>query len=391
MSKVAIVYHFFPHYRAPINLELMQSKKYDYIFVGDDHDPSNTGIKAWYIDDKLRYVRTKSRFIGGRLLIQSGLIQLAFRKDIGTIIYLGVAQAFTTWFSALVARLAGKRVLFWTHGWPRREGGIKDVFRSAFYSLAHGLLLYGNRAKAIGIEKKFNPSKLYVVYNSLDYNLQKDLRSSYTRDDILRVRRRLFGNYELPLIICTTRLIRPKRLDLLLEAIYHLKILNHKINLLLVGDGPERSSLEQFSKTHNLSVNFFGECYDEKTLAELIMAANVTVVPGEVGLTAIHSLVYGIPVITHDNPDDQGPESEAIILGVTGGLFKQGDSKDLARAIREWTSEEILSTEVRIRCYELIDRFYNPEYQKSVIEQAIDGIPAHDTLWEQWQDIDSNQ
>lgn len=390
MNKVAIVYHFFPHYRASINLELMQSKNHYYLFVGDDHDPSNTGIKAWQINDKARYLHTKSVFIMDRCLIQSGLIGLALRRDIETIIYLGIAQALTTWISALVARLAGKRVLFWTHGWTRRENGIKDIFKSAFYRLAHGLLLYGNRAKAIGVEKKFDPSRLYVIYNSLDYSLQKTLRCQYSAESITHIRRSLFENYRLPLVICTTRLVNLRRLDLLLEAMCFLKDEKHEVNLLLVGDGPERSSLERFSKKHNLSVKFYGECYDEQTLADFFMAANVTVAPGKVGLTAMHSLVYGTPVVTHDNPDDQMPESEVIIPGITGGFFKWGHSDDLARLIREWTTDEILPTEVRIRCYELIDRFYNPGYQKYIIEQAVDGIPALDTLWEEWRDINSN-
>jgi glycosyltransferase involved in cell wall biosynthesis len=42
---------------------------------------------------------------------------------------------------------------------------------------------------------------------------------------------------------------------------------------------------------------FYGESYNERELAPLIALADVCVSPGNVGLTAIHALTYGTPVI----------------------------------------------------------------------------------------------
>jgi len=383
-ESVVIVYHFFAHYREPIIRELINNSNYHYIFAGDDHDPSNSGIKAYQFNDGTRFIHTHSIFIREHYLLQSGLIELAFRKNVKTIIYLGVAQFISTWISAALARLNGKRVLFWSHGWLRRESGVKDWIRSKFYRIGHGLLLYGNRAKAIGVEKDFKPENLYVVYNSLDYKLQKKLREQRSLESIAQVRQELFEEHHRPMVICTARLIQPRRLDLLLEALCHLKAQGHEVNLLLVGDGPEHSNLQQMAISNNLSVRFFGECYEEKVLAGLIMAANVTVAPNQLGLTAIHSLVYGIPVVSNDNPDECCPEREAIIPGINGALFKHGDSMDLARVISEWTQSEFLSEHFRQQCYDIIDRYYNPEYQSVIFDQAVSGKPATDTLWMNW-------
>ena len=150
------------------------------------------------------------------------------------------------------------------------------------------------------------------------------------------------------------------------------------MNLLLVGDGPERPVLEATSSDRNLSVRFLGPCYDEETLAGLFMAADVTVAPGNVGLTAIHSLGYGTPVITHNDWEHQGPEWEAIEPGSTGAFFQYGDSKDLTRAIREWIALEIPRGQIRAQCHRVIDRFYNPAFQRSVIDRAVSGLPADD-------------
>lgn len=111
----------------------------------------------------------------------------------------------------------------------------------------------------------------------------------------------------------------------------------------------------------------------------MIMSANVTVSPGKVGLTAMHSLAYGTPVITHDNFDAQMPEYEAIFPGKTGDFFRREDSADLARLIKIWTLKgDIRTDQEREACYEVIEKRYNPELQRKVIESALEGKPAGD-------------
>ena len=114
------------------------------------------------------------------------------------------------------------------------------------------------------------------------------------------------------MLICVGRLSQRRRLDILLSAMSLLKRAGYECNLLVVGDGSEKSVLECMAQELNLPVVFTGECHDEYDLCRYFMAANVTVIPGATGLTAIHSLAYGTPVITNDNFDEQGPEIEAI-------------------------------------------------------------------------------
>jgi hypothetical protein len=127
-------------------------------------------------------------------------------------------------------------------------------------------------------------------------------------------------------------------------------------------------------------VHFEGACYDEHRIAELISASTVTVAPGKVGLTAMHSMVYGVPVITHSDADDQMPEWEAIIPGVTGALFARDSVEGLEAAIREWTRDPWPSEPTRRACESIIDRFWNPHVQRRLIEHAVLGRPADDLL-----------
>jgi glycosyltransferase involved in cell wall biosynthesis len=189
------------------------------------------------------------------------------------------------------------------------------------------------------------------------------------------------------MIICTTRLTPQCQFDLLLEAQARLRAEGRIVNVLLVGDGPERDALHRLAIRLGVTVNFYGECYDETELAGLTMAAHATVSPGKVGLTAIQSLAYGTPVITHSDFDAQMPECEAIVPGKSGDFFERNNVFDLARVIRNWTASEAPEPHRRAECYDIIERFYNPEFQARVIDRAVSGLPADDLFWMKTQDL----
>jgi hypothetical protein len=95
----------------------------------------------------------------------------------------------------------------------------------------------------------------------------------------------------------------------------------------------------------------------------------------------MQSLAYGTPVITHDDHKAQGPEWEAILPGHTGDFFRRGDVSDLARVIQLWTRRPLPDPAARRACHQLIERFYNPVFQRRAIDRAVRGLPADDLFW----------
>jgi glycosyltransferase involved in cell wall biosynthesis len=191
------------------------------------------------------------------------------------------------------------------------------------------------------------------------------------------VRKEYFPDPNLPIVICSSRLIKARRLDLLLDALDFLRKEGYEVNALIVGGGVEKNALEQKAYDMALRVRFFGECYDERILARLFMASEATVVPGYIGLTAIHSLGYGIPVITNDTPELNAPEWEAVHPGINGDLYRYGDAINLAGKIRQWTQlNNADRTELRTRCIQSVEKHYTPKAQREVIEHALSGRPA---------------
>lgn len=378
--RVVIVYHFFAHYRQAIIHALMASRDFEFLFAGALVDPDKSIKEAMVPENYFSHAPCRRIFLG--LLFQRGLIRLSLRRDVSAIIFLGDAHFVMTWVAAVIARILGKRVLFWTHGWKTQDSGLKGLTKSLFYRLPHGLLLYGNRSKQIGMAKGFEAERLYVIFNSLDYHAQRNIRRHISNCELETFRKSLFRELTTPLVVCTARLTAACQFTLLLDAMDKLRAEGHIVHALLIGDGPELCSLQSLVRARRLPVIFYGACYNEEQLARMIMAANVTVSPGKVGLTAIHSLAYGTPVITHDNFDAQMPEYEAIIPGKTGDFFRYEDSADLARLIKLWTLKgDIRTDQEREACYEVIEKRYNPELQRKVIESALESKPAGD--WEE--------
>ena len=100
--------------------------------------------------------------------------------------------------------------------------------------------------------------------------------------------------------------------------------------------------------------------------------ADLCVSPGNVGLTAMHSMVFGTPVITHNCFKYQMPEFEAIRLGETGDFFEYNDSHSLAATISHWFQiKQDKRDEVRVACYQEIDNEWTPEFQMDVIKKNL--------------------
>lgn len=328
-----------------------------------------------------RFHRTQCRRIL-RATWQLGAVREAATGKFDVYVFMGDASWLSTWVGALVARARGCRVLFWTHGWTRRDHGLKKLARVLFYRLADGLLLYGEHGKRMGVESGFAPRALHVVYNSLDFEHQQALSASTSRTDIQNTCQRLFGITEVPVVLATARLTSSKRFDMLIRACALARKDRPTLHLLVVGDGPEKAALEQLAKDCKVPAAFVGACYDESTLAQYFACANVTVSPGNIGLTCIHSMGYGVPVITHGDAEHQGPEWEAVVPGLTGTLVRQGSVEDLAQAIVEWTTTAGTTEQTRDACLNAIRDRYHPRVQARLLSEAMLGGSADNASYQ---------
>lgn len=377
LARVNVIYHHFPHYRAPIIRELTKNGAHDYRFWGSHDDIE--GIKCFKGDD-LVHINTLGFKRRNRLWILHGYFRPLFDKSAKALIVLGNPNMPATIVIAVLGRLTGKKVIFWAHGWLKRHPARVARLRNLYFGLADCVLVYGERAARIAYDEGFTKDKVRPIYNSLDYDrAQLSLaKVEATTEPSLRPQE-LFAEPDRPLLICTARITILCQFDILFYAARQLADRGRPVNILLVGDGPERQPLEVLASQLGTSVHFYGACYDEDEIAKFIYWSDITVSPGKIGLTAMHSLTYGTPVITHGDLDAQMPEVEAIEPGVSGTFFERNNAADLVRAIAEWLDRDVDRGVTRTACQAIIADKWNPTNQRILIDQAIDDLMDEST------------
>ena len=367
MSKLCLIYNTAPRYREAIFRAIDAEYDCDWYF-----GHTKTDIKEMDVSFLKNVTYYKTFGDAQKWYFKWGTLRLLFKKKYQTFFIIPSTRSISDWlFFWLAFKLFPKKKIYlWTHGWYGKESAREAKMKLWLYRHATGTFCYGDYACSLLEKEGIDKNKLFAIHNSLDYDQQKALRESIVPSNIYKEH---FGN-DNPTIIFIGRLTKVKKLDLVVEALARLKDNGENYNLVFVGDGVEKQNLEGKVSEVGLQQNvwFYGACYDEKQNAELIYNADLCVAPGNIGLTAMHSLVFGTPAISHNDFKWQMPEFEAIKAGQTGDFFERNNVQSLAESISKWFANKRDKREdVRQACYKEIDTNWNPYYQMELIKKVI--------------------
>ena len=368
MKKILYFNNIYPLYRKSIWELLLNDDRYSFNIYYSKQDLK--GIKSFNPSPKFKNIKKifhlKNYFLGSTLIWQSRVVRDLIFKNFQVAIFMGDMSVISTWIGSLICQLRKKKVIIWGTGLYGNESLLKKFFRVLFLRLADKNILYENRAKKLLIKSGFDKKKIEVIYNSLDYDNQLKL---FNKLEKKKNSNQLFKK-NIPIIVFIGRLTKNKKIDILVKSVGVVNKNYPRVNLLVIGDGPQKEKLELLSiKILNKSnFLFYGELYDENKIAELLYKSSICISPGNIGLTAIHSLSYGTSVASHNNLNFQMPEVESIIDGENGFLFKQNDIIDLSNKISFWI-ENKKPNKKSIR--KIIDEKYNPYFQKKILDKLI--------------------
>ena len=135
-------------------------------------------------------------------------------------------------------------------------------------------------------------------------------------------------------LFTVSRLDRPKRIHLLIEAMKHVR---SKVELWIAGTGPAEGELRELAAGDERIV-FLGRVSDERLRMLYGIARAVAFIPHEedFGLVTLEAMRAGKPVIT---ATDSGATAELVNHGVTG-LVAEPNPEALAAAIDELWSDK---------------------------------------------------
>lgn len=381
--------HFFhnvaPHYREAIWKLLFADPNHDlHIFFGNSH--YKHGMKQIDCENEIfiKYNRNIHKVINlwypfsKELFWQKGIIKNCLLDDFDVAIFISSMKCLSNWTGSLICRIRGIKVIYWGHGFTGSDSFLIKRLRQLFYKIANTYLLYGIAAKNRMHKLGYQSKNMYVVFNALNSNLFKELREQFhglNKEKYLS----FFKHPRIPLIIYVGRLTAKKNIDQIITVAEMINCKETKINVLIIGSGESREKLIKLGKTglKEQWLRIESENYNEFTNGRMFSISDLCLCPGNAGLTAIYSLSFGTPVITHNNFIKQMPESESIIDGQTGFYFDKDDLNDLKTIILTFINNRSDVNKIRNNCYRIIDKYYNTEFLiREFNKMVFDEVPS---------------
>lgn len=231
--------------------------------------------------------------------------------------------------------LTGRRVAFWGHGrnfqahraWPGIEGTKRCLSRQAHWWFAY------NELSARAVEGLPYPaSRITVVNNSVDTRSLRSAREAVTGEEVAALRSRL-GISSNHVGLFVGGMYPDKRLGFLLECCQRIREVMPDFELVLVGDGPDAPLVEAAARRHPW-VHWDGPRFGPE-LAPYFAAARAFLMPGLVGLAALDSFAFGLPLVTCELPY-HSPEVDYLVPGVNSVVVREAhDQAAYANAVVE--------------------------------------------------------
>jgi len=283
-------------------------------------------------------------FFNRKVLFQSGIWHLLFKKDI---LVLGLnPRVVSNWIFLLIRKILNKETYLWGHAWGRKGVDSNDVIRNIMRVLATGIIVYTKKQKK-ELEIKMPTKNILSAPNSL-YEKSKMLISGCVE--------------EKRNIISVGRLVATKKNLFLVKSFSKVvDKLPKDVNLIIVGDGDERKEIEEFVNDNKLNkrVSILGHIGEYEKLKQLYSKAFFSISAGYVGLSAIQSFSFGVPMIISKN-EKHSPEIEAVKPSVNAVFFNTDDQADFGN--------------------KLLDAYKNKDYwnnkRKEIVEECINNYSS---------------
>lgn len=375
LIRLLLVQTTYAHYRRRLVAELETRPRLLVTYLHDPRGPITRGpspISAMKFPTSARVLEREVLKLGPFAYHRS-LIRAVNEQSFDAVLVTGDAHNLSYWVLLLAARLrlVQPRVFLWTHGWSRPDGRLTALVKRAFFTLASGLLLYSERARAIGLEEGYPAERLHVIGNSLDLDDGSERRRQ-------GIKPRPSETLPYLQIICVARLTHDREMEELFWAMNALRTMGVSPTLTLVGEGEALPGLRRLALSLGVDVRFLGAIYDPEELSRLYANSDVCVIPGRAGLTVAQALAYGVPVVAHGEHDRQMPEVSAIDGATTGMLYRRGDPNDLARKVLHVVNQRRRGRYSDEECRSAFMREFSARRHAELIELAIArGISDH--------------
>ncbi len=291
MKKILILQNKILHYRKSFYNEL--SKYYSVTIL-------HSGNYTVQSTDNYHEIITKPYKIGP-FFIQSIVLKEVKNQEYDVIICMFDLR----WLNNILAMyLHNKKAKFiWWGAWLT-ENTLANNVRVHLSKKGSASIMYTHEAREDFISLGVDPSQLFVANNTFDVGDRIKSYENVVKDKILFV-----GSLD-----------ERKQNDILIKAFSNILLqVPNELNLVIVGDGGQKNSLEKLVYELKLQerVIFKGKITDPDILKDIYKESIISVSFGQAGLSVLQSLGFGVPFLTKANAISGG-EKTNIKDGVNG-------------------------------------------------------------------------
>lgn len=368
--RVAIQQPALPRYRVPFFREVARRPGIDLTVyhadpvLGPPSVPPD-GFAAQLVQEKI---------LPGGLIWHPPIATLTRRGACDVVVLAGNIRYLNLVPAMLRCRRQRIPCVLWGHGYSKGERKAMWKARLAVARLATAVVLYNHTTRRRYLEEGFDPQRVFVALNALEQEPIQNARQSWLDRpaDLAEFRRR--NNLDKgPVLLFVSRLYHEKKPELMVEATRLLVQRHPTLRTIIIGKGDLEPAVRQMVRDMNLEPNvlFAGEIYGEDKLAPYFLSSDLFVYPRRIGLSLLHAMGYGLPIVTSDALDSSNPEVEALRDRDNAWLYPGEDPKDLADAVSHLLADEPLRRRLGENARRTVLDEFNIPRMADGMEQAI--------------------
>ena len=243
------------------------------------------------------------------------------------------------WQAFLYCKIFKKKFILWNSTTLLSVGSIKGIrgrLKKIIIKGADKYIAYGTKAKEYLEYYGAEGDKIFIATNTVDMEyFWSSVKEHRNKDSFLRERKQ-FPKY---LLLHVGQLIKRKGVLQVLKALEYLQD-NKEIGLLIVGSGPQESSLRDFCKEKKLNNVFFEGFHQQDELPKYYALVDLFVLSSfeEVwGLVVNEALASGLYVLSSKHA---GASYDLIKEGWNGEIFDPDNIEEIVGLIK-WIKENI--------------------------------------------------
>lgn len=371
MIEVQVYQPVVPEYRVPLFNALSEQHGLRLTVHASPNFPGSPpkGISRF----RFSYVERPSRRLWGRALLwQAGqfLPRNMSRGDV--VVVCGNPRVLSTYRLLFQAIRRGVGLVWWSQWRGSGPERLSLRIRRHLMRLADVLLLYTDKEAEEAVRYGFSVDRVFATNNAVDTSEIGVLRESWHKDRLesFLATQGLHGQ---KLLLFCGRLAPRCELPLAFQALALLRDRGLRPHLAVIGDGPARSDFVSAAERLKVQgvVHWCGAIYEGERLALWFLGASAFVFPGTIGLSLLHALAYGLPVVTHGDPAFHGPEFAALQDGWNGLVFRRGEPGDLAAKLQQVLRDDVLRREMQTNALATVKDQYSMEAMTRRFVQAV--------------------